>query len=409
MEAKRRKSKLFWQVALVASVLGSVVSPAAAAPSEPAYRMEVEGQDVTDGLPFTVDNGVTWVPVRKAAELLHATVRWSDGLVTVRRGRTTLEFQVGSARATVGDRTYDLPGQVRLIGDFTYVPLRFLAERLGYDVIWDGDGQKIVVKPSEQRQQERDRILEILRKQAEVSNGLTSYGMDMHLAVQGKGPVEEGGSFRVEGNFHMLYQREPLAMAAQGQLSATGLPGLTGPVSLEAYLADDKVYFRDPNRDQWYFIPVDLAVVKEWMSKGTDTPEQRQIETWTADGAELVDQGDAYVIAVDWDRAAMQRILDLLAKSSEEPFALPPVPEGPEMSVYYEWAVEKDSFYPRSMHMVERITPVPGAELEVDLDGTVNQVNNVPPVAVPDAVKQKAVPLGVPGVPGSSGQSVPIP
>ncbi|MDI3258066.1 MAG: copper amine oxidase N-terminal domain-containing protein [Kyrpidia sp.] len=405
MTARRRKARFIIEVLAAASVIGTMVSPAVAAPAAPGLLVKAEGKDVTDSLPVMVENGVSWVPVRQAAALLHATVQWSDGAVTVQRGHSVLEFRVGSSQVSEGGQTYDLPGDVRLIGNSTYVPLRFLAERLGYAVSWDGVRQ-IDLEPSEKRQQEVTRIEDILRQQNEVTNTLKSYATDMNLTLQGSAPMAGvNQSIRAEGGFEILYQRDPLAMAAKGKISATNLPGLSGPVTVDAYLADNKVYFQNPVGGGWYFIPVDLSLLKEWMAQGADTPEQRRVISLMADGAELTDQGDAYMIAGDMDKSMMARMADVLNQGTGQP-ALEPLPPDVDMSVHYDITVDKSGMHSRSFRIVEQVAVASEFQFQWILSGTTDQINQVPPVVVPDEVKQKAVPLDIPELPEAPGPSL---
>lgn len=82
--------------------------------------------------------GRTMVPVRFVAEQLGATVEWDNGVVDIRVGNTVIRMPVGSKEYTVNGvtKTMDTP-TVRPAHGRTMVPIRFVAEALGYEVEYD--------------------------------------------------------------------------------------------------------------------------------------------------------------------------------------------------------------------------------------------------------------------------------
>ena len=87
------------------------------------------------GAPYIDSAWRTMVPVRILAETFGATVDYTDGVVTIVDGDTTVVM-------TVGEDTYTVNGEEQTMdtapvigdGDRTYVPVRFVAEALGYNV-----------------------------------------------------------------------------------------------------------------------------------------------------------------------------------------------------------------------------------------------------------------------------------
>lgn len=81
------------------------------------------------------------VPIRFIFENLDADVEWDDQTKTasITGAGTEIAVTVDNQVAKVNgaDKQMDVP--VRLIGDRTLVPLRFLSEELGYTVDWDND------------------------------------------------------------------------------------------------------------------------------------------------------------------------------------------------------------------------------------------------------------------------------
>lgn len=91
----------------------------------------------------------TMVPLRGVMEALGAKVDYQDGKITVNWNGTEMTTTVGTKLVSVareGDTTpvtLDSPSYVE--GNRTYVPLRFLSEAAGYDVLWDSEYQTAVL------------------------------------------------------------------------------------------------------------------------------------------------------------------------------------------------------------------------------------------------------------------------
>lgn len=75
------------------------------------------------------------VPVRVLAETLGGTVDYTDNVITIVDGDTTVVMTVGEDTYTVNDKEQTMDtAPVIGEGDRAFVPIRFLAEALGYTV-----------------------------------------------------------------------------------------------------------------------------------------------------------------------------------------------------------------------------------------------------------------------------------
>ncbi|MGE5674136.1 MAG: copper amine oxidase N-terminal domain-containing protein [Mycobacterium leprae] len=99
----------------------------------------INGQAVAFDQPAFVLNGHTFCQLRPLAEALGATVGWQQSaqMATVKRGSRTASCQVGSEVAVVNGRGMLLDEPPIFAGPSVMVPARFLAEALGFDVLWD--------------------------------------------------------------------------------------------------------------------------------------------------------------------------------------------------------------------------------------------------------------------------------
>ena len=105
--------------------------------------------DFVDAEPFVDENDRTQIPLRYVGEKIGCTVEWNEKTeeVTLKDEYTTYVFKVGSPEIhytftstdnkVLVDRIDMMDTSPMIVNDRVYVPLRFVAERFGYEVIWD--------------------------------------------------------------------------------------------------------------------------------------------------------------------------------------------------------------------------------------------------------------------------------
>lgn len=102
--------------------------------------MKVNGKYIkTDAEPF-LNEGLTYVPIRFVSEALDADyVNWDEKTksVTVADDGKEIVLTIGKNTATVNGESTKIAGTVKFAKARTYVPVRFVAENMGADVIWD--------------------------------------------------------------------------------------------------------------------------------------------------------------------------------------------------------------------------------------------------------------------------------
>ena len=95
-----------------------------------------------DAAPYVADSR-TMVPIRALTETFGAKVDYKDNVVTIVDGDTTVVMTIGETTYTVNgeEQTMDVAPVIGS-GDRTYVPVRFVAEALGYKVtpLYAADG-----------------------------------------------------------------------------------------------------------------------------------------------------------------------------------------------------------------------------------------------------------------------------
>jgi hypothetical protein len=94
-----------------------------------------------------IQNGSTLLPIAPIVNQMGGTVIW-DGdkqKVTITLNKTNIELWIDRTTANVNGVSQNLDVPPRIIRGRTMVPVRFVAENLGADVLWDGEMQMILI------------------------------------------------------------------------------------------------------------------------------------------------------------------------------------------------------------------------------------------------------------------------
>jgi hypothetical protein len=125
---------------IAAETGGAAVPMPAESLTSPTVRIKL------DAPPILV-NGNAFIPLRAVSESFGAAVDWDEETMTA-----TVSTEYGTSSVTIGQKIGYVNGEpveleeaAELIAERTYVPLRFLAESLGFDIEWYGDVAMIVV------------------------------------------------------------------------------------------------------------------------------------------------------------------------------------------------------------------------------------------------------------------------
>jgi hypothetical protein len=109
--------------------------------------VKVNGEIINFDTEPYIENNRTMVPIRFISEALGAKVDW-DGvyrLVTITLGDTKIEQKIGKTVAIVNGHeiSFDVPAVIK--NDRTMVPVRFVSEALGADVIWEAETKTVII------------------------------------------------------------------------------------------------------------------------------------------------------------------------------------------------------------------------------------------------------------------------
>ncbi len=114
---------------------------------ERSLKVAVNGERLDfDVNPVKIDDRVL-VPMRGIFEHLGAQIAWDDASQTVTGtlGEKTVVLPIGSDSATVNGSVVALDVPAQLVDGRTMVPVRFISESLGAEVLWDEEQQAVFV------------------------------------------------------------------------------------------------------------------------------------------------------------------------------------------------------------------------------------------------------------------------
>lgn len=109
--------------------------------------VEINGEQINcDPQPY-IASGYTMVPVSVIAKQLGATVDWDSATMTVNiKGPRAVVLTIGSATATIDGSPISLQAPATITGGRTMVPLRFISEALGIEVVYTQLGDTVSPK-----------------------------------------------------------------------------------------------------------------------------------------------------------------------------------------------------------------------------------------------------------------------
>lgn len=132
---------------LIALALMLVIAPGVSKADSNDIKLWVDGRYVsTDTKPY-IEDSRTLVPIRFIAEALGYDVEWNDRTwtVTLRKGSEVIVMNIGSRNATHNGRATTLYKEPQLKNSRTFVPVRDIAERFGRHIDWDQSNWTVIV------------------------------------------------------------------------------------------------------------------------------------------------------------------------------------------------------------------------------------------------------------------------
>ncbi|MEK8126668.1 M13-type metalloendopeptidase [Paenibacillus filicis] len=136
----KKMSAVILSLSLLATVFPSVHA------ADKALSVWLNGEEIQFSQSEPVlENGVTLVPMRPILEKLDVQLNWDEASRTVSGAKDglSLSLQIGSTDAIANGQAVKLEVAPKLIQNVTYLPLRFVAETIGYQVAWNQSLRKV--------------------------------------------------------------------------------------------------------------------------------------------------------------------------------------------------------------------------------------------------------------------------
>lgn len=148
----RKGLRLFISLLMLAAFILTPVRASAAQD----LKVMINGEIITAEDPVILENGRTLVPMKDFSTKLNAEVTFDEkqNKVLIEDKYTTVELILGDKNALV-HKKYDFSGiplkvtldvPAKLVNGIVYVPLRFVAESLGFVVNWDAKNAMAIVE-----------------------------------------------------------------------------------------------------------------------------------------------------------------------------------------------------------------------------------------------------------------------
>ena len=146
------KIKLLLAIFVLSIIFSATISPVVIAGNEfiltiGSCNAHVWGTEKYNDVAPILVNGRTMLPARFVAENLGASVSWDavEKQVTVKKYGKEIVIYADSAKVYVNGKYCPLDANAFIQNGRTYVPVRFLVEKLGASVKWDGSKNQVII------------------------------------------------------------------------------------------------------------------------------------------------------------------------------------------------------------------------------------------------------------------------
>lgn len=182
--------------------------------------VNVDGNAIAfpDAKPF-IDSSSnrTMIPIRFVSEKLGAAVQWDEVTRTVKmdKGGKQVALRIGEKKATVAGKQITFDAAAVIQESRTFVPLRFVSEAYGIQVVWDKVNQAVhIVTKQKTRDAYGTKLYQQFHSSLKITNGMLAGKMPkksdenllVHCEIKYTKPVngknglvlENGESFQVK-------------------------------------------------------------------------------------------------------------------------------------------------------------------------------------------------------------------
>lgn len=130
-------------------------------------KVLIHGQEISSKVQPVISEGRVLLPMRVIFEALGMEVKWDGKTKTAHaiKTKTDILVQVGNKTAQVNSKPVQLDVAATIINDSTMIPIRFAAEAVGEEVVWDEKNRAVYIGtntlPEQQTQSQESQNQEI--------------------------------------------------------------------------------------------------------------------------------------------------------------------------------------------------------------------------------------------------------
>ena len=214
-------------------------SCAFAADSGITVYLDGEALNLTTGA--VIQDGRTLVPFRSIFEAIGLEVDWDPDTKTVSGSSedTEMSLVIGSTTAVVNGEEKTLDVAATIIDSSTMVPLRFIAESVGYTVDWIGTKQEVKIWSVD------DEAYALYQKINEANADMTSAAMNMTADI-GMVMSQDGETLamdmKMSGDIKMIIASETDVQMEMNLKTTATAGGETESVDMAGYFKDGYMY-----------------------------------------------------------------------------------------------------------------------------------------------------------------------
>lgn len=126
--------------------------------SNPQIKIVIDENELKTNTPSQAINNRTLVPLREIFEAMGAIVNWDRDtkVITAVKGSDEVNLEIGNVHASINGHEVKLDTPALAIKGVTLVPVRFIAESFGSQVIWDDYDQTVYITTKDKIKVNRD-------------------------------------------------------------------------------------------------------------------------------------------------------------------------------------------------------------------------------------------------------------
>ncbi|MDY2987832.1 MAG: copper amine oxidase N-terminal domain-containing protein [Peptoniphilus sp.] len=115
-------------------------------------KITLDGKEIKSDVSAYIENSRTLVPIRFISEKLGYEVKWNDEtrVVNILDKNKTIELKLDSKDIKVNGKDLKMDVAPVIKKDRTFVPLRFVAEHMGLKVDWDANSYTVILQTQNQ-------------------------------------------------------------------------------------------------------------------------------------------------------------------------------------------------------------------------------------------------------------------